>query len=43
MVVTLLGMVIVVRLEQFKNAPTPMLVTLLEVVTVVRLEQLKNA
>jgi hypothetical protein len=40
MLVTLLGMVIEVRLEQASNASSPMLVTLLGMVIEVRLEQL---
>ena len=43
MVVTLLGMVMLVRLEQPSNAPEPMVVTLLGMVTLVRLEQPLNA
>ena len=39
MLITLLGMVIEVRPEQYMNAPYPMLVTLLGMVTEVRLEQ----
>ena len=39
MLVTLLGIVTLVRLVQFKNAQLPMLVTLLGIVTLVRLVQ----
>jgi len=39
MLVTLSGMVTLVRLEQLINAPPPMLVTLSGMVTLVRLEQ----
>ena len=43
MLVTLLGIVTLVRLEQSANASSPMLVTLLGIVTLVRLVQLSNA
>ena len=43
MLVTLLGIVTLVRLVQSSNAHPPMLVTLLGMVTLVRLEQLANA
>ena len=43
MLVTLLGIVTLVRLEQPSNAEEPMLVTLLGIVTLVRLEQPENA
>ena len=39
MLVTLLGIVTLVRLEQPENAPPPMVVTLLGIVTLVRLAQ----
>ena len=39
MLVTLLGIVMLVRLVQFWNASVPMLVTLLPIVTLVRLVQ----
>ena len=39
MLVTLLGIVTLVRLVQPENAPSPMLVTLLGIVTLVRLVQ----
>ena len=39
MVVTLSGIVMLVRLAQSKNAPSPMLVTLLGIATLVRLVQ----
>ncbi len=39
MLVTLSGMVTLVRLEQFRKAPFPMLVTLSGMVTLVRPEQ----
>jgi hypothetical protein len=43
MVVTLAGIVKLVRLLQSRNALPPMLVTLLGIVTLVRLVQLENA
>ena len=43
MLVTLLGIVTLVRLVQSENASLPMLVTLLGIVTLVRLVQPKNA
>ena len=43
MLVTLLGMVTLVRLVQPENAQSPMLVTLLGMVTLVRLVQSANA
>ena len=43
MLVTLLGMVMLVRPLQLENAPWPMLVTLLGIVTLVRLLQPENA
>ena len=43
MLVTLLGIVTLVRLVQSENAPSPMLVTLLGIVTLVRLVQPENA
>jgi hypothetical protein len=39
MLVTEFGIVTLVRLEQFQNAPLPMLVTEFGIVTLVRLEQ----
>ena len=39
MLVTLPGMVTLVRPEQYPNAPSPMLVTLAGIVTLVRLVQ----
>ena len=39
MLVTLLGIVTLVRLEQTSNAQLPMLVTLLPIMTLVRLRQ----
>ena len=39
MLVTLLGIVMLVRLVQSQNAASPMLVTLLGIVTLVRLVQ----
>ena len=43
MLVTLLGIVTLVRLVQPENASFPMLVTLLGIVTLVRLVQPENA
>ncbi len=43
MLVTLLGIVTLVRLLQPENAESPMLVTLLGIVTLVRLLQPENA
>ena len=43
MLVTLLGIVTLVRLVQPENAQSPMLVTLLGIVTLVRLVQSENA
>lgn len=43
MLVTLLGMVMLVRLVHLKNAQLPMLVTLSGMVMLVRLSQPKNA
>ena len=43
MLVTLLGIVTLVRLVHHQNAYSPMLVTLLGIVTLVRLVQSKNA
>ena len=43
MLVTLLGMVTLVRLSQIANAPYPMLVTLSPIVMLVRLVQSSNA
>jgi hypothetical protein len=43
MLVTLSGMVTLVRLVQSENAAYPMLVTLLGMVTLARLVQLENA
>ena len=43
MLVTLLGIVTLVRLVQNSNASLPMLVTLLGIVTLVRLVQTSNA
>jgi uncharacterized membrane protein (UPF0136 family) len=43
MLVTLLGIVTLVRLVQYRNASPPMLVTLLGIVTLVRLVQYRNA
>ena len=43
MLVTLLGIVTLVRLVQPENAMIPMLVTLLGIVTLVRLVQPENA
>ena len=43
MLVTLLGIVTLVRLVQPANASSPMLVTLLGIVTLVRLVQPSNA
>ena len=39
MLVTLFGIVTLVKLLQLSNAPAPMLVTLFEIVTLVRLRQ----
>ena len=43
MLVTLSGMVMLVRLEQHQNAETPMVVRLLPMMRLVRLVQLANA
>ena len=43
MLVTLFGIVTLLRLEQSANALSPMLVTLFGIVTLVRLEQYQNA
>ena len=42
MLVTLLGIVMLCRLQQPQNAPSPMLVTPLPIVTLVRLEHPLN-
>ena len=43
MLVTLFGIVTLVKLVQFSNASSPMLVTLFEIVTLVKLVQFSNA
>ena len=43
MYITLLGIVMLVRLEQLANEPSPILLTLLGIVMLVRLEQSQNA